>query len=411
MNEPNDEFEARLRRQLQAKASAIRVQPDERDLFARSDRRARRVRRAFVAVLAASLLIGPVGGYLVGRGGDGSSVAAIGEDDGSRSSSLGGDDDATVVYEGGPGDNWDLPHTKLFTRTTGDGLSLRVYSAAVAVPDDGNPQWDPPGWCTTVGLLRVGVVSDSVTEVVRGRRLKAPREGLAGSLQLAGVVEGEPSWVVLVQASGADVVRATFPSGITDEAEVHDGIAVLAARAPSTAVGGWGDLLRATVTLESRQGGQRVAEAIVPQLDGEQRSIEDCQEPPPSLPEPGEQPADVEAARAGVIKAYETVFNGQAGEEGLSYLQNSDELADVRDALADALAGGPFVEESKTATATVDELVFDRPDHAWVRWQLFTREAPSGPSRVGEAYLVDGRWRVANESWCAVVRLAGVECP
>jgi hypothetical protein len=419
MSEPTDEFETRLGRQLQRQASAITVAPDERDLFARAERRARRVRRAFTAALAATLLVGPVAGYLAGRAGDGkpSTIAASGDGDGSGTrdgASVASDDvqHSDVSYGGSfegmiLNEDWSLRYERLFERTTADGVSLRVFGASMQVSDDGNPRWDPPGWCVYEGLLRVGTVSDSITGVVSAPRFRAPRDGLQGTVTLTGYVEGEPTWVVIAQASDADEVVATFPGGATDRAEVRGGVAVLAARAPASVGTSPDQLAGKPIELESNREGRRVAAVTLPKnLSGQDEQA--CQEPPPSLPEPGEQPADVEAARAGVIKAYEIVYDGSLSDaEHDLYLEDPEDLVDVREQLDRTTVDDP----SKGSSATVKDLVFVAPDHAWVLFQIYLNDSPWNTPQLGEAVFVDGKWRVAQSTFCRLTRLAGVTCP
>ena len=122
---------------------------------------------------------------------------------------------------------------------------------------------------------------------------------------------------------------------------------------------------------------------------------------PPSLPEPGEQPADVEAARAGVIKAYQLVFDGKVAKtESDAYLQGAADLASVRAALDQS----ETAKQGAGSTATVNDLVFVAPDHAWVLFQIYLNGSPWNTPRLGEAHLIDGRWQVATETWCALVR-------
>jgi hypothetical protein len=413
MNEPNDEFETRLRRQLQAKAGAIRVRPDERDLFARSERRARRARRGFVAVLAATLLIGPIGGFAVGRAGDAGDRAVTASS--APTGTAGEDDGAWSGYVGEGDDYWQgESYERLGARTTSEGIELRLYASPShysAVPDDGNPTWDPPAWCRPAGAVRVGVVSPVITGVVLGDRRAAARDKLHGALRITGGAEGQPVWVVIAQADDADSVVATFPGGAQDVAEVHDGLAVLASRVPASVNRDPATLYQAEIGLESQQRGSRVATASASPPTVEE-DYSPCQAPPPSLPEPGEQPADVEAARAGVIKAYETVLDGgDDPDTGRSYLEGAEDLTAVFEAMDAWVVEHGYAEQSKSATGVVNDLVFDKPDHAWVLFVLLTGGSQYGSARLGEAVFVDGQWKMATETWCSLISPSGLKCP
>jgi len=68
---------------------------------------------------------------------------------------------------------------------------------------------------------------------------------------------------------------------------------------------------------------------------------------------------------------------------------------------------GPYADVAATTTATIREVSFDRPDHAWFRYQL----SVGFGDRTGEAVLVDGRWKVTRATVCADYALANVTCP
>jgi len=63
------------------------------------------------------------------------------------------------------------------------------------------------------------------------------------------------------------------------------------------------------------------------------------------------------------------------------------------------------------ATAAVREIVFTAPDHAWLRYDIMVNGSQYFTDRFGEAVLIDGTWKVANDTICRDVRLAAIECP
>jgi hypothetical protein len=382
MNEPNDEFEARLRRQLQAKAGAIRVRPDERDLFARSERRARRARRGFVAVLAATLLIGPIGGFAVGRAGDAGDRAVTASS--APTGTAGEDDGAWSGYVGEGDDYWQgESYERLGSRTTSEGIELRLYASPShysAVPDDGNPTWDPPAWCRPAGAVRVGVVSPVITGVVLGDRRAAARDKLHGALRITGGAEGQPVWVVIAQADDADSVVATFPGGAQDVAEVHDGLAVLASRVPASVNRDPATLYQAEIGLESQQRGSRVATASAS---------------PPTVEE------DYSPCHA------ETFLNGQKTfDEKRDILEHAAALQEIFEQIE-----ARYGEQTKAATGVVNDLVFDEPGHAWVLYVLHQGEGSNASPQLGEAVFADGRWKVAAKTYCGLISPSGLSCP
>lgn len=65
-----------------------------------------------------------------------------------------------------------------------------------------------------------------------------------------------------------------------------------------------------------------------------------------------------------------------------------------------------------TTRATVTEVSFDRPDHAWVRYDLTGPSVPGGRyGSIGEAVRVAGTWKVSRASICRDLGLTGVTCP
>jgi hypothetical protein len=132
---------------------------------------------------------------------------------------------------------------------------------------------------------------------------------------------------------------------------------------------------------------------------------------PPRVQEVGPPPQDEKAARAAVDDAY-------------ANMMTADETGNVR-AVAGGSNLGHCLDEARErhrvmvsdnapgATAKVDMLRFVNDHEARV---LFTLSV--GPpvnqtiaGRIGRAVLIDGEWKVARETFCEFMQMAGVQCP
>ncbi|MCM3920688.1 hypothetical protein ND748_03220 [Frankia sp. AiPs1] len=129
--------------------------------------------------------------------------------------------------------------------------------------------------------------------------------------------------------------------------------------------------------------------------------------PAAGLPEPGAPPAEVAAAAAEVKAAFTTAFTG--GQDVETVLAAVDDGAALRSTLATVRELHP--RPTASARVLVGEPVFSDPTHASLPFEVVLSSAPSYGTQLGEAVLVDGRWKVARSSYCAVMSWAGVFCP
>lgn len=167
-----------------------------------------------------------------------------------------------------------------------------------------------------------------------------------------------------------------------------------------------GSSVDATVTARTAVGGTTEAVGIIGSVDCGSR-----------LPPPGEQPADPEAARREVTEAFWTVYDHERPTT-----ERLAAIADPRDieALGSMAASGPPGALMATSKAGVTEIVFDRPDHAWVEYDVVSTSgsSPGNPQWLtiggigpGEAELVDGVWKVARQTVCNDLARASISCP
>jgi hypothetical protein len=394
-----DDLEQRLRDHLRRQASRASAPPDVTDLRRRVDARDRRITRALGAGLAIALLAGPVAGWAFARSteSDRNTVTAAGGQ-ASRDSAGAG------VEEYGGGLDYsdptllDVDLEQVSARTTGEGVRLVVHSSGLGQSN---------GPCITVdGVVRVGIVDGDLIDV----RYADTAPGGA-SFVIAGTADDRPIWVVVVR--GFELVEATFPNGAVDAVEATDGLAVLAAYAdPDQSPD---ELMDDVIQLQGSP--------MVDMADSRRAAIDDgsggCSEPgtvttlppeQPAMPEPGEPPADEEAARAAVEDLWLAAYDG-AAEPSQANLRERPEVwldaqARFRQERPDYAAMAPEV------YAVVHDIVFTAPDRASVRFSLLS-DNPSIPApgeRIGEAVLIDGAWKVSIETSCGLIALAGVEC-
>ena len=128
---------------------------------------------------------------------------------------------------------------------------------------------------------------------------------------------------------------------------------------------------------------------------------------PPPLPPPGlEQPAEPEAARAGVAQAYVQAFAPHPDPA----VKESAVVRTPGMAAAGRTVVESYPEAVATTTVSTGEIVFTSPTEAAVRFQLhYSGGAPMGP-RIGYAVWDAGRWKVASTTFCDVLAFGGGVC-
>jgi hypothetical protein len=429
------DLEDRLRRHLAEQAGTAQPRADLDDLtrrLARGDGR----RRAVAAIgVCAALLVGGIGGFAIGRSDaddPGDDVVAA-ED---PTAEVPAPDATTTPPDAAPVDPTPLttvPATTIpvtgvgvgrdtgaggfgppwamslvTTRTTPTGDVLRLYQQPPWTPgDDGNPFWDAPATCVSVSAVTAEWSVDAAVGMTSATVFQEPRDGLVATAAPVGVAEGVPTIVVIAQV-GADVqeVTATFPGGAIDAAAPVGGMAVLAAPVPGLdpEAGYEGDDLGVVVATDTG-----IVDDSVVAYGYDERAMQECQPPAPTLPEPGEQPADPDAAAAEVEAALETFLDASRPVEERAVLLEGG--IDVMAPVVDELLAGSFADQVRQARGFVDDLVFTAPDEAWVEYHIEVGGSPSFAGRFGQLRLVDGAWVITTETYCRDVTLAGVTCP
>lgn len=276
-------------------------------------------------------------------------------------------------------------------------LDVRLLVADYGTPDHGNPFWDPPPGCFATGSYSIQVSTSRFAAVTGVERYGIPGRP-DGTVQLLGVAEGDPRWVVVaaVDPAGATV---TFPDGQVGSAVDIGGLTVASAPAPEWAEADH-DETGHSATIET--GGEVLEVSSWPH-GSEQFHAENCAPPPPSLPEPGEQPADAAEATESVREAISTVFGNPDPEAKAAVLEHPDVVITAMEDLAQNYPG-------ISSTAEMGDLVFTAPDTAFFFYDLVASDIADFDDQIGEARLVDGRWVISTESVCQQLRKGGVAC-
>jgi hypothetical protein len=130
-------------------------------------------------------------------------------------------------------------------------------------------------------------------------------------------------------------------------------------------------------------------------------------ESPTGLPEPGVQPPDPAAAEAEVRDAYL-----QIGETSIPAEERApfSERPAVWLDMAHAVTQTQYWDVVQRIQEQVDEVVFDSPTHAVVRFELVSDDPVVPRNHIGEAVLVDGHWKMAIATSCELAGLTGVTC-
>lgn len=127
-----------------------------------------------------------------------------------------------------------------------------------------------------------------------------------------------------------------------------------------------------------------------------------------SLPSPGPGPADPTAARVAIEKAFTGAYDFSAPADVRH--QRIDDSTGLEAAVAE-VRSGPYGGIAKSAGIHIVEMVFTSPTRALALYDLTGVPDMFGAGRIGEAHLVDGRWKVTRATVCADLALAQVSCP
>lgn len=132
---------------------------------------------------------------------------------------------------------------------------------------------------------------------------------------------------------------------------------------------------------------------------------------PPRSEPAGPPPDDEEAARLAIKDAFTGMLTGD-GNGNVAAVERGKGLGEC---LGEAARrhGIPVGEPGDGATVTADLVRFVNDHEARVSYTVVVgppRNMNLG-GRIGRAVLVEGVWKVARETFCEFMQMAGVECP
>jgi hypothetical protein len=294
--------------------------------------------------------------------------------------------------------------TRLFLRTTADGVALRGYLQSSGAPTpqpmcDSN-SWCPPAECNPTSYFLAEL--STAEAVAQNGSPEFPLTKAAvfmGEVPL-GEMEGAPARAYMVRTN-SDVtnVRASWPDGSVDE------------MAP---VNGWAIVAHAGATGANRLEAILADGSTVPMAFqngfGGYSYPSQCNPPPPpppELPPAGEeQPADVAAATQGVTEAYQYVFtDGNDRDNNGTYIENAETVKAAGDQVRKN-----FPEASDTVTVEVGEIRFLSPTEAALFFELTYDGGQLFGKQIGFAKLIDGHWKISRDTMCMVLGWGGGQC-
>lgn len=126
-----------------------------------------------------------------------------------------------------------------------------------------------------------------------------------------------------------------------------------------------------------------------------------------TLPTPGPGPDAPDAARGDVARAFGVAYDFAASPTAR---RASIDDASGLDPVVEDVMSGPYAAIAARIAPRIVEIVFTSPSSAAVLYDLGGETGSIGAGRVGEARLVDGRWKVTRATVCADLALAQVDC-
>ena len=293
------------------------------------------------------------------------------------------------------------PMTLVYERMLDNGQRVRLQRGLSWEADLGYESgWQPRLFCWPTTESRLTIDGDDVVDVAGNGWFEELYQGLAVQAVEVGQADGHPLRVLQVQAApGATDVAVTWPDGATDRTAIVDGAAVLV-------VDGINPYTAYTLEITDADGTRSMtSDDLDYYSDADYRA--GCVEPPPPLPDPGQQPADRAAAEAELLERFAILW-----DRSLPEADKPDDLLDDRTGVDEAIAQvfeGGLAESAESAEHFVDEVVFTSPTEAWFMYGIDTINGYFG-QRYGTATLTDGVWVFPRALVCQDLGLAGGGC-
>lgn len=281
-----------------------------------------------------------------------------------------------------------------------DVTGVDVAPAGAEADQGYGSDWRPELFCWPTAESRITIDGADVVDVAGYGWYEELFNGLAVQAIDIGHADDHPMRVLQVQAApGATEVAVTWPDGASDRTAVVDGVAVLVVDGTNAYAG-------YTLEITDAAGTRSVAaDDLDYNINPDYRA--GCVEPPPPLPDPGEQPADRAAAEAALLERFAILWDRSLPEADKPQ-DLIDDRTGVDEAIAQVLEGG-LAESAQSAQHTVDEVVFTSPTEAWFMYGIDTINGYFG-QRYGTATLTGGVWVFPRALVCQDLGLAGGGC-
>lgn len=295
----------------------------------------------------------------------------------------------------------------LSERTDDTGTRIRVlrgptYEVDYAV--EYARGWTPADFCGPTGELRVTFDGPNLVDVASFAYFTTLFDRFEVQVGVAGAADGQPKRLAMVQTD-TDATSATvaWADGVSGTAPVVEGFAIVSVSNAANPEAFWN--LGFTLELEGPTGTTSVTNSELDHSrDASWRTA--CEEPPPPLPDAGEQPADPDAGQA-LADRFAELWTFE-----VPFADKTENLLDDWTGVVTAAMGvraGPNADAAASATRTLDEYVFTSPTEAWLRYTVAT-DMGTFSQRYATATLVDGMWQFPRAAVCQDFSLAGSPC-
>lgn len=394
-------------------------------------------RSVFAAAAVVALVVGALGGFAVGRSSAPKhSTVATAAANAPKPESVDGSTTLPGLVANGStgmaiasGVNQGSPMTRLFDRTTSDGIAIHAFKQ-----DQGAPSFPPdvacavtnvPNGVTTTVTAPAGTNQPSCPANAwspppecygNSLLVEAGNQGAVGQTGSPGYplhdvaavtsplrfgdAEGSPAsgWIVNTSDQVAKV-EARWTDGFVDSMAPTNGWAVVAHN---------GANFNATIVVFNNTGA--ALKTFTTGGSSYAQPPAECMPPPPApppLPPAGaEQPDDPSAARQGVTDAYQTVFtHGSDPTTNAALIEDPDSLKQTQETVR-----SNFPQALDTVTVTVGEMVFTSKTEAALYFELNYQGGALFGQQIGHAKLIDGTWKIAHDTMCMVLGWGGGQC-
>ena len=211
--------------------------------------------------------------------------------------------------------------------------------------------------------------------------------------------------LVRTQGDATELVLSSLAGTELDRSTVANGLAMVVVEPQAQGEGQTVNDLQVTVV--AKDGRSSAPSRLAPFIANVPADCSPGEAPQRPLPEPGMQPVDSDAAATLIRQRHGLlVDHSVTADHKLADLLDDD--TGVQDAIA-ALDAGQYSDIAASATYSIDDLVFTKPDEAWFRYAITTTTTTYG-DRFGIAVFDGTVWRITRATICQDLALALAPC-